>query len=254
MFSLQGKHAFITGGSQGIGLAVARRYRQAGAEVTLTDIADGTTVAAEIGARFLRLDVSDEGATAAALDATVSAGGTLDVVVLNAGIGDVGQPITQVDSVALERMTRINQWGVLYGLKHAPTRMKDGGSIIATSSLAAIVNMPGSVAYSAAKRAVLAMIEMAALELGARGIRANAVCPGYVATAMGSGEEGEALARTMTALGRVATTDDLVGVYHFLATDESSYVTGQAIRVDGGWTAGASPALLTRVIGAGHVS
>jgi 3alpha(or 20beta)-hydroxysteroid dehydrogenase len=132
--------------------------------------------------------------------------------------------------------------------------MNDGGSIINTSSLAAIMKMAGSGLYSASKAAVVSMTKMAALELGGRGIRVNAVCPGYIDTAMGSGDEGKTISETFTALGRVGTTADLAGVFRFLAADESSYITGQALIVDGGWTCGPSPQLLERILGTDHVS
>jgi NAD(P)-dependent dehydrogenase (short-subunit alcohol dehydrogenase family) len=149
----------------------------------------------------------------------------------------------------LDKLTRINQFGVLYGLKHAPKHMHDGGSIINTASLAAFVNLPGAGVYSAGKRAVISMTEMSALELGKRGIRVNVVCPGYVATGMGSSDDGRKLCEAFTALGRVCATADLVGAYHFLAADESSYLTGQALKIDGGWTSGVTEALLQLAIG-----
>ena len=98
------------------------------------------------------------------------------------------------------------------------------------------------------------MTRMAALELGARGIRVNAVCPGYIATALGSGDEGKLLSEQFTALGRVGTTEDLVGVYHFLAADESRYLTGQALVVDGGWSCGPSPQILETLLGSPTVT
>jgi NAD(P)-dependent dehydrogenase (short-subunit alcohol dehydrogenase family) len=93
------------------------------------------------------------------------------------------------------------------------------------------------------------MTEMAALELGPRGIRANAVCPGYTATALGSGDEGQKLCKAFTALGRVATVTDMAGVYVFLASPASAYMTGQALKVDGGWHCGPTGKLLEMVTG-----
>jgi NAD(P)-dependent dehydrogenase (short-subunit alcohol dehydrogenase family) len=127
--------------------------------------------------------------------------------------------------------------------------MNDGGSIVSTSSMAAFINLPGSGVYSAGKRAVTSMTEMSALELGERGIRVNCVCPGYTATALGSGEEGQKLCEAFTALGRVATVDDMAGVYVFLASDASSYMTGQSLKVDGGWDCGPTEKLLELVTG-----
>jgi NAD(P)-dependent dehydrogenase (short-subunit alcohol dehydrogenase family) len=254
MFSVQGKSTFITGAAGGIGLAVAIRFIEAGAEVVMADIVDGAQTADEIGAHFVSIDVSSEDSVAGALERAVALVGPLDVVINNAGIGDIGPTLEGTDQGLLERITKINQWGVLYGLKHAPKHMNDGGSIINTSSLAANINLPGNGVYSAAKRAVVSMTEMSALELGARGIRVNAISPAYVTTALGSGDEGITLSETFTALGRVATTDDLVGVFHFLAANESSYITGQNIVVDGGWSCGPTGKLLSLVIGSDHVS
>jgi 3-oxoacyl-[acyl-carrier protein] reductase len=95
---------------------------------------------------------------------------------------------------------------------------------------------------------------MAALELGARGIRVNAVCPGYIDTALGSAEEGRKLSQAFTALGRAGTTDDVAGVFLFLASDASCYMSGECLRVDGGWHCGPTPQLLAQVIGSSGVS
>jgi len=95
---------------------------------------------------------------------------------------------------------------------------------------------------------------MAAIELGGRGIRVNAICPGYIDTALGSGDEGKVLSQQFTALGRAGTTDDLAGVFHFLAAAESSYMTGHALVVDGGWSCGPTPQLLETILGTDRVS
>ncbi len=250
LFSLAGKRAFITGGTSGIGRAVAEAFVEQGATVVIADITDGTVIAGEIGAEFVSVDVSDENSVASALDqAKRLCGDKLDVVVLNAGVGDVGSTFEKTDQSLIEKVTKINHWGVLYGLKHAPQHMADGGSIISTSSMAAFINVPGAGVYSAGKRAVTSMTEMSALELGARGIRVNCVCPGYTATALGSGEEGQKLCEAFTALGRVATVDDMAGVYVFLASNASSYMTGQSLKVDGGWGCGPTEKLLELVTG-----
>jgi NAD(P)-dependent dehydrogenase (short-subunit alcohol dehydrogenase family) len=254
MFNLKGKNAYVTGAAGGIGRAVATRFLKAGAQVIITDVTDATQVAEEIGAVFHRVDVSDEQQVSRSLAKAEKQLGKLNIVVNNAGIGDVGYTFEESDQSLIERTTKINQWGVLYGLKHAPKHMNDGGSIINTSSMAAIINLIASGVYSATKAAVISMTRMSALELGSRGIRVNAVCPGYIATALGSGDEGVDLCEAMTALGRVGTTDDLTGLYHFLASDESSYLTGQALQVDGGWSCGPSKAVLEKVLGKPNVS
>lgn len=254
MFSLEGKNAYVTGAAGGIGQAVAERYCKAGAKVVITDISDARQVADDMGSMFHRVDVSNENQVAESLAKAEKELGKLDIVVNNAGIGEVGHTFEQSEQAFIERTTKVNQWGVLYGLKHAPKHMNDGGSIINTASMAAFINLIGSGVYSATKAAVVSMSAMSALELGGRGIRVNAVCPGYIATALGSGDEGVDLCEAMTALGRVGTTEDLVGLYQFLACDESSYLTGQALKVDGGWSCGPGSAVLEKVLGRTKVS
>ena len=250
VFSLKTKRAFITGGSSGIGKAVAEAFVQNGAKVVIADIADATEVAASMGASYVPINVSDESSVEQAYSAAVDVlDGKVDIVVLNAGVGDVGPTFEETDQSLIEKVTKINHWGVLYGLKHAPAHMNDNGSIISTSSMAAFINLPGSGVYSAGKRAVTSMTEMSALELGSRGIRVNCVCPGYTATALGSGEEGQKLCEAFTALGRVAEVDDMSGVYVFLASDASRYMTGQSLKVDGGWHCGPTSRLLEIVTG-----
>ena len=253
MFSLEGRAALVTGGTSGIGKAVAEAFIAHGARVVVADIVDGTAISKSMGAGFVHVDVSSEESVASALQQSVELlGGNLDVVVLNAGIGDVGPTFEETDQALIDKVTKINHYGVLYGLKHAPKHMNDGGSIISTSSMAAFINVPGAGVYSAGKRAVVSMTEMAALELGSRDIRVNTVCPGYTATALGSGEEGERLCEAFTALGRVATVEDMAGVYVFLASPASAYMTGQALKVDGGWHCGPTTRLLEMVTGSGE--
>ena len=250
MFTLEGKNAYITGGSSGIGRAVAEIFIAHGARVVIADIVDASEVAAQIGAVAVRCNVAEEDSVLASLQAaTGMLGGPLDIVVLNAGVGDVGPTISEVEQPLIDKVTRINHWGVIYGLKHAPTVMRDGGSIISTSSMAAFINVPGSAIYSAGKRAVTSLTEMAALELGQRGIRVNCICPGYTDTGMGSGDGGRLLCEAFTALGRAATVEDLTGAFLFLASDASTYITGQSLKVDGGWHCGPTPQLLQLVTG-----
>ena len=250
MFDLAGRNAYITGGSSGIGRAVAELFIAQGARVVIADIVDAAAVAGEMGAVAVHCNVAEEDSVRDSLQAASAAlGGTLDIVVLNAGVGDVGPSLTDIDQPLIEKVTRINHWSVIYGLKHAPAVMCDGGSIVSTSSMAAFINIPGSAVYSASKRAVTSLTEMAALELGERGIRVNCICPGYTDTVMGSGEEGRLLCEAFTALRRAATVEDLSGVFLFLASDASRYMTGQALKVDGGWHCGPTPQLLQLVTG-----
>lgn len=250
MFDLRGKRGLITGGGSGIGKATAEIFAASGAHVAIADIVFPQETAKRIEAVPLQCDVSDEESVRQAFEqAREMLGGDLDFAILNAGVGDVGPTITEQSSALLEKVTRINYWGTVYGLKHAPTVMADGGAIVSTSSMAAFINVPGSSAYSASKKAIVSLTEMAALELGARGIRVNCVCPGYTETSMGSGEEGRQICESFTALGRVATVDDMTGVFYFLVSKASQYITGQALKVDGGWSCGPTPTLLSIITG-----
>lgn len=249
MFSLEDKSAFITGAAGGIGLAVAKRFRKAGARVVITDIVDGSDIASDIGAHFIKLDVSDEANMKSALDQAVKLVGKLDIVVNNAGRTDIGFEITDTDEAFFEAVNKVNQKGVFFGLKHAPGAMNDHGRIINTSSLAAFTKMTGTGVYSAGKAAVISMTKMSALELAERQITVNAICPAYVDTDGGNGEEGDDLADAFVPLGRVASIDDIAGYFHFLASHEANYMTGQALIIDGGWSAGPSRNLMKMVTG-----
>ena len=247
MFNLKGKRAFITGGASGIGLAVGRRLKSSGAEVVLADIVDGQSAATELGAEFVFLDVSNEIAVAAALK-TVASAGPIDIMINNAGIAgkDNFVAIENGQEAHFSQLIDINQMGVFFGLKHAPKVMRDGGSIINTSSLASTYALAGNSQYSATKAAIEALTRAAALELGGRDIRVNAVAPAFMRTAMGANDLGNAIAHDRTAFARLGEMDDLVGVYHFLAADESRYITGQTLAVDGGMSLGITAQAMDR--------
>lgn len=250
MFSLEGKTAFITGGAEGIGLGIAKRYIQAGAKVVIADIADGTAVAENIGATYLKLDVADEKQFKAMLEKAVQSIGKLDIVVNNAGITgrDNFLAIVEGNAEHLLEVFKVNAFGVFFGLKHAPESMTDGGSIIVTSSLAAVMGVPGNSQYSGTKAAINSFCRIAALELGPRNIRVNSVCPGFINTKMGASNLGSYMSSKVTSLGRIGEVEELVGIYHFLAAEESRYITGQVFNVDGGWTAGVSHQLMEKYV------
>ncbi len=131
--------------------------------------------------------------------------------------------------------------------------MTDGGSIINTASAAAFTAFPTYAIYSSTKSGIVSLTQSAAIELGIRGIRVNAVCPGTVITPLQPDDDPESvLVKTAAALGRYATTDDVIGTYHFLAAEASRYITGQAIRVDGGLSAGMSVGMLDKFFGEGE--
>ena len=245
MFSLADKNALVTGGARGIGLAIAKRFIAAGANVIIGDIADATQIAKEIGATFQQMDVTDEQSVALAFQAAEEKLGKLDIVVNNAGGALKDAAVTDEQLENYHRTLRLNTDSVFFGLKHAPEHMNDGGSIINTASLAAIYSIAEYTSYSAAKAAVIAMAGTAAQALGVRGIRVNCILPGTHTSPSQPADGLEAhLCRKLTALGTVGKLEDLAGVFHFLASPESSYMTGQSIVVDGGWGCGLSPAAL----------
>jgi 3alpha(or 20beta)-hydroxysteroid dehydrogenase len=246
MTTLDGKTALVTGGTAGIGLAVAEAYAAAGARVTIGGRrADGDQVAREAGCDFVRLDVADDASFRAALAAAEERAGKLDVLVLNAGIAQPPGPIASLDADAARAVVETNLLGTLWGLTHGPAHMNDNGAMIVTSSISAVMGTPFEGLYGATKAGASSLVRSAAIDLGPRGIRVNAVQPGPTWTDMNP--MPERLLEIMAPAGRKGTVDDLSGLYVFLASDASSYITGQAISVDGGVTAGISQALLGAV-------
>ena len=249
-FSLQDKHAFVTGGASGIGLEVAKRFVEAGARVILADRQDGSATAQDLGARYLPLDVSDPEAVAAALAQAEELGGKLDILVNNAGInGADGVTIEDSDLDLTRKLFEVNTMGVYLGLKYGPAHMNDGGSIINTASLAASYVFPGSGPYSASKAAVANYTIMAAAELAPRSIRVNAVAPSFIRTPLAADdlELFENIGELFTHIGRIAEPEEVAAVFHFLASDDASYVNGQVIDVDGGMSKGMTLALVDQL-------
>ena len=246
-FDLSGKLAVITGGASGIGLAVARRFCEAGARVVIADLQDGAAIAADLGARYLSLDVADGAAVEAALEEIASTEGKIDILVNNAGInGADGVSLEDCDDTLSRKLFEVNTFGVYYGLKHGPQHMNDGGSIVNTASLAASYVFPGSGPYSASKAAVANLTTMSASELAHRGIRVNAVAPSFIRTplAMDDIELFEKIGERATNALRIAEPEEVAAVFHFLASDDASYINGQVINVDGGMSIGLTEAMV----------
>lgn len=243
MFSLANKHVFLTGGSSGIGLEIARQFVEQGARVTVFDLQQSNELS-DLKIRYIEGSVASENDVRNAVDESCEHEGALDVLINNAGIALAENVIEQVDIENFRAVLEVNLYGVLYGLKYGSRRMKDGGSIINTASLAATVTMPSYTGYSVSKSGIVKLTQQAALELGDRGIRVNAICPGTTVTPMEPADSDESkLCAKMTALGRTGTVKEQAAVYLFLAADESSYITGQAINVDGGWLHGVPSAV-----------
>lgn len=247
---LENKVALISGGARGMGAAEARMFAREGAKVVIGDVldAEGTRVAAEIAesggdALFVHLDVTHEEDWRSAIGAATSSFGKLDILVNNAGIWRRGR----VEDTTVEdwdMILDVNAKGVFLGTKLAIPEMRKagGGSIINISSTAGLVGGPRSSAYTASKGAVRLFTKATAVQYAQDGIRANSIHPGPIDTPMiqqvWHGEEQSreaALARTP--LGRIGTPDDIAYGVLFLASDESSFMTGSELVIDGGSTA-----------------
>ena len=246
---LEGKVALITGGARGQGAAEARLFAREGAKVVIADVMDpdGMAVAAEINelggdATFVHLDVSSEDDWQQAIETTVSAYGKLDVLVNNAAIWRGGL-ILETSGDQWDTVLDINAKGVFLGTRQTIPEMRKagGGSIINISSVAGLVGSRTSSAYSASKGAVRLFTKSTAVQYGAEKIRANSIHPGPIDTAMGdqvwpdAESREEAIGRTV--LKRIGTPEDIANGALFLASDESSFMTGSELVIDGGSTA-----------------
>jgi NAD(P)-dependent dehydrogenase (short-subunit alcohol dehydrogenase family) len=259
MGRLDGKVAIVTGGASGIGAATVRRFIEEGARVLIADLQG--EVAADL-ARSLGPDampfpcnVVHESEIAAAVAAAVDRWGRLDILFNNAGFGGITGPIEETSVEEYEMTMNVLLRSVFLGTKHAAPVMKRqaSGSIINTASVCAFEAGIGTQLYSVAKAGVVMMTKTAALELAEFGVRVNAVCPGYIATPLAAGRPlGEntpervqvgldrlrEASRDNQPIGRSGEPEDIANMALFLASDDSEWVTGQAMVVDGGLLAG----------------
>ncbi len=246
---LQGKVALITGAARGQGAEEARMFAKEGAKVVLADVTDqeGTAVAAEIAemggdALYVHLDVTNEDEWDAAVQSAVASFGKLDILVNNAGIWRRGH-VLETSSDQWDDIMDVNAKGVFLGTKAAIPEMRKagGGSIVNISSTAGLVGSKTSAAYSASKGAVRIFTKSTAVQYAAEGIRANSVHPGPIDTDMGDQVWPDAASKaasvTRTALNRMGTPEDIAYGALYLASDESSFVTGSELVIDGGVTA-----------------
>ena len=243
--SLEGKIALVTGGSQGIGAAIARTLAAAGAHVAVAarneEKAKETAAAIRSAggdAEGVRLDVSDPSSVAAAFKALVEKHGKLDILVNNAGITDDGL-ILRMSKESWDRVVATDLTGVFLAAQEAArvmVRRKVAGRIINITSVVALTGNAGQTNYAAAKAGVVGFTKALAREIGSRGITVNAVAPGYIETAMTdtlSEEQRKALVGEIV-LGRFGTAGDVAGAVLYLASDAASYVTGTCLNVSGG--------------------
>jgi len=241
---LAGKVALITGGARGQGAAEARLFAAAGAKVVIADVLDeaGAQTATETGAQYVHLDVTSEDEWQAVVDDVAAAHGRFDVLVNNAGILR-GATLVKETLEQWHEVLAVNQTGTFLGMRTAARAMiaaGNGGSIVNISSVAGIAGTFGSTSYSASKWAVRGMAKVAAKELGRYGIRVNSVHPGFIQTDMTADfpemhdEDRRRRTERGTPLQRLGVPDDIANVVLFLASDASSYCTGQEFIVDGG--------------------
>lgn len=242
---LEGKVAVITGATSGIGRATAVRFAEEGARVALAGRREeqGHAVAEEAaakgpGAIFVRTDVSDRAQVDALIQKTLDEYGALDVAFNNAGTEGLGlRPVSEDDDANIEGIFRVNVIGVWNSIRaQVPHLSRRGGSIINTSSIAGHRGFGSFAAYVASKFAVEGLTRSVAQELAAVNVRVNAVAPGPIETDMldrATGGDHDQFVQ-MVPLGRAGSTREIADTVVFLASDESSYITGQSIVVDGG--------------------
>ncbi|BCL28713.1 SDR family NAD(P)-dependent oxidoreductase [Streptomyces aurantiacus] len=265
MGKLDGRVVLVTGGARGQGEQEARLFVEEGAEVVVADVLDeqGETLAKELGARarYVHLDVSREDDWVAAVAAAKDAYGKVDGLVNNAGILRFNALVdTPLDEFM--QVVRVNQVGVFLGIRALAPEIEaaGGGTVVNTASYTGLTGMAYVGAYTATKHAIVGLTRVAALELAAKGIRVNAVCPGAIDTAMtdpalldpattteaaaAASEAASAaiarLYRKLVPLERIGRAEEVARLALFLSCEDSSYITGQPFVIDGGWLAGVS--------------
>ena len=248
MNRLAGKVAIITGAARGMGAATARLFASEGARVVIADVldAEGDSLAREIGqaSLFQHHDVADEDSWQRVVREAIAHFGGVDVLVNNAGIL-LMKGLLDIQKQEFERVLAINLVGTFLGIKTTAPQMieRGGGAIVNISSVDGMKGSNSTGAYSASKWGVRGLTKVAAMELGHRGVRVNSIHPGGVNTVMGvrPGPEGLAMAQKFyqgIPLGRIGQPEEIARVTLFLASDESSYVCGAEIVVDGGMIVG----------------
>ncbi len=254
MERLTGKIAAVTGAGLGIGRATALLLAREGASVAVLDILDeeACSVADEINsaggrARFYHMDVSDEPEVAAVMGSIREELGPIDVLVNNAGVATPKCPAHEVESVEFDRVMGVNVKGVLYCTKYAVEQMRQrgGGSIVNIGSMLGMVGAADTSVYVASKAAMRLMSKSDALTYAKDKVRVNVVNPGYVWTPLiedilkskGDVDAGRAELESLHPLGRLGTVDDVAYAILYLASDESAFVTGSDLVIDGGYTA-----------------
>lgn len=242
MGRLEDKVAIITGAASGIGRATALLFAREGAKVVVADVVSGEEVVEMIKqtggeAIFVKTDVSKATEVERMVKSVVDNYGKLDIIFNNAGIGGTLVSTMKRTEEEWDKVINVNLKGVFLGMKYAIREMLNkGGVIINTSSYAGLVGTAGIGAYSASKSGVIALTKTAAVEYAKRNIRVNAICPGGILTQMTQvlGETDFKYIEEHTPMARVGKPEEVATVALFLASDESSFITGAVLSVDGG--------------------
>lgn len=240
---LQNKVAIVTGASSGLGLAIAQKFLIEGAKVVFSDLKQPAGFKKSANSLFVKCDVSKDKEIKKLLSLTLKQFGRLDVMVNNAGIGLTAEIATMPDKI-WDKVIAVNLSGVFYGTRAASKYMKDkkiAGSIINMTSILGQVGFATAGAYCASKGGVNQLTRTSAIELAKDGIRVNAIAPGFIKTNMTKGvsenEQANQAVLSATPLGHMGEPDDIAYAAVYLASDESKFVTGSILYVDGGWTA-----------------
>src|SRR5262245_41381201 len=246
---LDGRICIVTGAAGSLGLASARLFAAEGARVMLVDRERAALDAAlkslpEGSATAMLADVTDARATAAYVEATVARWGPIDVLFSNAGISGVIKPVTDYPDDVFDAVVAVNLKGSFLACKHALTRMRDGGSIIMTSSVVGVTSDPGISAYAASKHGLIGLMRTVAKEAASRRIRVNVVAPGPIdndfqrtveaGLSQALGTDAGKFLDSVIPLGRHASAEEVAETVLFLASDRSAFTTGSVLMADGG--------------------
>ena len=248
-YDFSGRVALVTGGSQGIGAAIAAAFVRAGAAVAITARSNDRLqqTAAELrnaGGRVLAVpaDVTDEDAVRALVDRCVAEFGRLDFAINNATDGPMPAPLADIPSDGFSLGIRTNINGTLYGMKHQIPAMlaTSGGVIINMASVAGVGATSNLAAYVSGKAGIIGLSRSAALDYADQGIRINVIAPGPILTdhLQAAGDRAQQMAAQSVPLGRIGTTADVAACVLWLCSDDASFITGVTLPVDGGQTAG----------------
>lgn len=239
---LSGKVAVVTGGASGIGHAFAEAFLAEGAKVVIGDRSHNlSTVVSKLGdnAAGLEVDVTNPVQASGLIDFAIARFGKLDILCNNAGVDGAQVPLVDYEPAEFDRVVAVNLKGVFLGMKYAIPHMRErGGSIINVASIAGSVVMPQMVAYCAAKAGVMQLTKVAAVEHAREKIRVNCIAPGVIRTKMLADLPPEFVAglENTTPVGRIAEPWEVANLALFLAADESPFLTGVTINIDGGFT------------------